>query len=116
MSDFLTKKEFEAWVQNNEKQLTSIGAVLAGLVHVQGGAMINVPFIQVGNSNASPVTFDHAFKGGTTPKVVPVSVGFSKEIANITGPSNTGFSFTIKYADDSGGGGTLNWIAIGEKA
>jgi hypothetical protein len=93
----------------------AVTAALSNLVHIQGAVMIANPFFQVGLANSSPVTFDHAFKAGTTPHVYGNSV-LATEMASITGRSNTSFTFTVKYIDGTPGAGSLIWVAIGEKA
>lgn len=94
---------------------TAITEAIGAILHIQGGDYVT-PMIEAGIATSSPVTFDHAFKGSTTPSVVCISTGFDKEIVNTTGVSNTGFSYSVKYPDGSAGGGNVHWIAIGEKA
>jgi hypothetical protein len=96
----------------------AIAAAKAALTYDNvANAYLTSPFIQHGVAASSPVTFDVAYKAATTPMVVGLSdYSSGKEIVNIHARSNTGFSFTNKYSDDSAGAGNVLWIAIGERA
>jgi hypothetical protein len=107
--------EFETRLRGIDSKFESAATILDRLVHVQGGTYLKNPFIQVGVSATSPVTFDHAFKVGTVPHVVGNS-NLATEMAGITDRDNTHFHFAIKYIDGSPGAGSLIWVAIGERA
>jgi hypothetical protein len=115
MSEFVTKKEFETWKKNLETR-KSVGAIMAKLLHHQGADYVN-PLLQYGNvatAGTANVTFDIAYKTGTTPIVIGCTDDQLAYFA-CTAVSNTGFtgkSFnpqtnTIRAA-------TIYWLAIGD--
>jgi hypothetical protein len=95
----------------------AVADALAGIVHEQGGTYFENPLIQVGSASSSPVTFDHAFKTATVPFVVGISSAQMEIISILPADvDNEHFHYVNKYADTSGGTGTVQWIAIGENA
>ena len=113
MSDFLTKKEFEAW-QKNQK---SPSQLLSYLLLAQGGNF-KVPLIIFGTFNAgsSAITFTRAFKSGTVPTVVAITTSVYC-FCTITSLSNTGVTIRSMSAETlTQTSSNVYWVAIGESS
>jgi hypothetical protein len=113
VSDFLTKKEFEAW-QKNQK---SPNKILSHLLLAQGGNFM-VPLIIFGTftGTSATITFTKPFKAGT----VPVVVGRSQYNAcYVVVPSVSATQATIRSISSltqALASSPVAWVAIGESS
>ena len=111
MSDFLTKKEFEAW-QKNQK---SPSQLLSYLLLAQGGNF-KVPLIIFGTFNAgsAAIKFTRAFK--TAPTVVAITAS-TFCFCTITNLSSTGVTIRSMSAETlAQTSNNVYWVAIGESS
>jgi hypothetical protein len=111
MSEFLTKKEFQAW-QKNQKTPSEI---LSYALLMQGGHFCKLQIVTGSfTATGATITFTRTFKAGTTPVVVATSndsecycIAFNISATQVTVRSYRSTDQTLKSS-------IVKWIAIGE--
>lgn len=111
MSEFLTKKEFQAW-QKNQKTPSEI---LSYALLMQGGHFCKLQIITGSfTGTAAIITFTRPFKTGTTPVVVGSSQ-YNACYVVVPSVSNTQCGIrSISSLTQGMASSPVAWIAIGE--